>query len=225
MRRPRLRLPSLLLVCLCGSLCGVAALAVAGAHADTSSPSPAASYSPTATPTPTPSASPTAAPASPELVAWCTKWHRLASRQRVRVDRLRSCLGRGRLRALPGRPTGDAASDWAAYGRTCKRLAHRWWAEHKRDWRRIVDPRPLVSAAQWKPLLLWVGWPASQLVNAVRCIRRESGGRPWATNGICDGLFQIHRCHHLRNAFNALVNARYALVLWRAQGWSPWVTM
>jgi hypothetical protein len=38
-------------------------------------------------------------------------------------------------------------------------------------------------------------------------------------------LFQIHRCHHLRNAFNALVNCRYALQLWRALGWKPWTTM
>ena len=29
----------------------------------------------------------------------------------------------------------------------------------------------------------------------------------------------------VRNAFNALVNCRYALVLWRACGWQPWTTM
>jgi hypothetical protein len=186
------------------------------------SASPSPSYSATATPAPTPSASPTA---SPELVSWCAKWHRLAGRQRVRVDRLRSCLGRGRLRALPGRPVGDAASEWGTYGDRCKRLAYRWYTESKRDWRRIVHPSPLVSAAQWRPLLVYVGWPVSELVSAVVCIRRESGGRPWASNGYCFGLFQIHECHGLRNPFNPLVNCRYALVLWRAQGWNPWTTM
>jgi hypothetical protein len=89
----------------------------------------------------------------------------------------------------------------------------------------MVHPSPLRNAGQWKPLLRWVGWPVSQLRNAVTCIRRESGGRPWATNGICDGLFQIHCCHHLRNAFNALVNCRYALRLFLSEGWSPWTTM
>jgi hypothetical protein len=86
-------------------------------------------------------------------------------------------------------------------------------------------PHPLVSAAQWKPLLLYVGWPRSVVTYAVTIIRRESGGRPWATNGFCDGLFQINRCHHLRNAFVAIVNCRYALALWRACGWWPtWTT-
>ena len=201
-----------------------AALAVPGAHADNSSPSPSpsASVSATPSPSPSPSASPTA---SPKLIAWAVKWHRLAGRQRVRLVRLRACLGRGRLRARPHRPPSDAASDWAAYGGLCKRLARRYSVELRRDWRRIVDPRPLVSASQWQPLLQWTGWPSCELANAVTCIRRESGGRPWASNGFCFGLFQINRCHHLHDPFNPLVNCRYALQLWRADGWRDWTTM
>ena len=201
-----------------------AALAVPGAHADNSSPSPSPSATVSATPSPSPS--PSASPsASPQLIAWATGWHRVAGRQRVRLVRLRACLGRGRLCALPHRPSGDAASGWAAYGGRCKRLDYRWYAESKRDWRKIAHPSPVVSAVQWKPLLRWVGWPSSQLANAVTCIRRESGGRPWASNGFCFGLFQINECHGLHDPFNPLVNCRYALQLWRADDWRDWTTM
>ena len=57
-------------------------------------------------------------------------------------------------------------------------------------------------------------------------MKRESGGKRTASNGICDGLFQINRCHHLRNAFNALVNCRYAWrLLQSVRRWYPtWVT-
>jgi hypothetical protein len=186
------------------------------------------SCAPTSTlsPSPSPSGSPGAsATASPQLVAWATGWHRVALRARVRLVRLRACLGRGRLCALPHRPSGDAASGWAAFGARCKRLDYRWYNESKRDWRRIAHPQPLVSAVQWKPLLRYVGWPVSQLDDAVTCIRRESGGRPWASNGFCFGLFQVNECHHLHDPFNPLVNCRYALQLWRADGWRDWTTM
>ena len=227
MRSPRNHPVPVRLLCV-AAVCAALGAGVAGtvprAHADIASPScaPTATLPPSPSPTPSPSASPTA---SPKLIAWATGWHRLAGRQRVRLVRLRACLGRGRLCALPHRPTGDAASDWSAYGARCKRLDYRWYAEGKRDWRRIVDPQPLCSAVQWRPLLRWVGWPASQLANAVTCIRRESGGRPWASNGFCFGLFQINECHGLHDPFNPLVNCRYALQLWRADGWRDWTTM
>ena len=81
-----------------------------------------------------------------------------------------------------------------------------------------------MSASSWRPLLIYVGWPRNVIGYALVIIRRESGGRPGATNGFCDGLFQINRCHHLADAFDPLVNVRYALRLWRADGWRDWTT-
>ena len=223
MRTSRLILVALAIACLGG---GTAVWLSAHPALGDSSPSPSASASGTVSPTPSATPSPSATPtASPALVAWSRHWARMAGRDRRHVDGLRRCLGRNVVRALPDRPSSDAASGWAAYGGRCKRLDYRWYAESKRDWRKIAHPSPLVSAVQWKPLLRWVGWPSSQLANAVTCIRRESGGRPWASNGFCFGLFQINECHGLHDPFNPLVNSRYALQLWRADGWRDWTTM
>jgi hypothetical protein len=223
MRPPRLLPVCLAIACLGGGAAvWLAAHPALGDSTPAPSASPSASVSPTPTATPRPVSRPTA---SPQLIHWSRHWARVARRDRIRVDRLRACLGRRPVRHLPAAPRVDSRASWAAYGDTCRYLAKRWVRESKRDWRRIVAPTPLVSAAQWRPALLYVGWPAAQLRNAVTCIRRESGGRPWATNGICDGLFQIHRCHHLAHPFDPLVNCRYALRLWRAQGWTPWTTM
>ena len=208
------------------------AVAVSGAYADSSpSSSPSPSGSPSATPTPNssgnPSVGPTVAPASPELVRWARHWARLARRDRLRVDRLRRCLGRRAVRAIPVRPSGVSADVWAAYGHRCKRLAKRWFADSKVDLRRILRPR-LVSAASWKPLLRYVGWPASQLANAVTCIRRESVGRPWAYNPSgCAGLMQLARCWWAGkfNPYDPEANVRCGLAIWRAEGFRPWVTM
>lgn len=220
--RPHAALPLALLAVLCCALCGGALAALA--HADTASPSP--SVSPSASPSPIPSASPTPAPAGMAVVTWAAKWQRAARRDRAQVVALRRDLGRPGPGPLPRQPLRSASEDvWTVYGHTLKRDARGARREAAADRRRIVAPLGS-SAARWRPLLLLVGWPAAQLHNAVRCITLESGGRPWATNGFCDGLFQINRCHHLSHAFNALVNCRYALRLWRACGWYPtWTTM
>jgi hypothetical protein len=226
MRRPRTILVALLVaVCCAGG--GGAWLAVASA--DTPSPSPSASPSASVQPTPSASGSPVVFPtASPELVSWCAKWHKLAARDRRRVDRLRRCLGYRDARPLPGRPVSGASPEsWERYGHTCKRLAHRWAAERPRDLRAILHPK-VVSAASWKPLLHFVGWPASAIPDAITCMRRESGGRPRALNPSgCAGLFQEARCWWAGrfDPFSPLANVRCALAIWRREGWSPWVTM
>ena len=197
--------------------------------ADTPRPSPSPSPSCTVSPSPSPSPSPSASPtASPQLVSWASGWHRVALRARVRLVRLRACLGRGRLCALPHRPSGDEASGWAAFGARCKRLDYRWCTESRRDWRRIVDPQPLRSAVQWRPLLRYVGWPSYALSDAVTCIRRESGGRPWASNPSgCRGLFQLNTCWWAGkfNPYDPEANARCALQIWRREGWRPWTSV
>ena len=224
--RPRKALLVVLLASLCCALGGGTWLIVAAAHADTASPSPSASG--TVQPSPTPSGSPSAAPtASPQLVAWATGWHRLAGRQRVRLVRLRACLGRGRLCALPYRPSGDAASGWASFGARCKRLDYRWRPEIPKDLRAILHPH-LVSAGSWKPLLVYVGWPPSAIPYAITIMRRESGGRPWASNPSgAAGLFQLARCWWAGrfDPYSPLPNARTALAIWRREGWRPWTSM
>ncbi len=91
--------------------------------------------------------------------------------------------------------------------------------------RRMCRP-PGTGAGRWLALGKFVGWPRSQWRNLVTCIRRESSGNPRASNGICDGLMQIHRCHHIRNVFDPLVNLRYGLRLWKRTGWAAsWTTM
>ena len=226
MRSPRNHPVPVRLLCV-AAVCAALGAGVAGtaprAHADRASPSPSASGS--VSPSPKPSGSPGAsATASPKLIAWASKWARLAGRNRRHLDRLRGCLGLHCAAAVPRRPVERLPRDWTAYGSRCKRLDYRWYAEGKRDWRAIRYPK-LVSARSWRPLLRFVGWPSYALSDAVTCIRRESGGRPWASNGFCDGLFQINRCHHLNDPFNPLVNCRYALQLWRADGWRDWTTM
>ena len=222
--------PRTILVALLAALCcawgGGAWLAVA--HADTGSPSPSPSATVSPSPTPSPSVSPTPAPASADLVAWCLRWHRLAGRDRARLGRLRACLGRGRLRALPGRPSSDAASEWSAYGHRLKRLAHRWAAERPRDLHAILCPKD-VSVASWKPCVRYF-WPADEVGNCLICISRESGGRSWAVGpgGACVGLMQEAECWACKWHYDRTCgwqNIKYGYEIWLDCGWSAWVTM
>ena len=220
-----------LLALLCVALGGGARLAVAGA--DTASPAPSPSPSPSVSGSgspsaaPSPSVSPTIAPASSATVAWAGRWARLAGRSRARVARLRRCLGRSAPRPLPRHParsSGEAA--WHVYGRSCRRSNGRWHAEAARDLRSVLHPR-LVSAASWRPLLRYAGWPASVIPYALTIMRRESGGRPTALNPSgCAGLFQLAGCwwRGKFDPFDPLANVRCALAIWRREGWSPWVT-
>lgn len=226
--RPRTLLISLLALLLC-ALCGGAVAALA--HADTATPSPSPSGSPSCTvsPSPSPSGSPSASPtASPQLVAWATHWRTMAARDRKHVDRLRTCLERHCARPLPRRPLlTDAAGPWQRYGRTLRRLARCWVKERPRDLCAILHPK-LISAASWKPLLRFVGWPETAIPDAITCMRRESGGRPAAYNPSgCAGLFQLARCWWAGkfNPFRPLANALCALHIWLREGWRPWVTM
>ena len=231
MRASRLILIALATLCLGGgaAVWSGAVPALGDSPSASPSPSPSASCSQSATPTPSPSASPAPVAAPAKLVSWACKWAKLAARHRARVDRLRRCLGRRALRPLPARPdrAGESAL-WTAYGKHCRKLARVWWRESRVDYRRIVAPSPLRSASQWRPLLLYVGWPSSALDDAVTCIRRESGGRPWAYNPSgCAGLFQLAGCWWAGrfDPYSPLPNARTALAIWRREGWRPWTSM
>ena len=164
------------------------------------SPSPTATASPTAStsPSPTPTATPTAPPpASSATVSSARLAHRHASHARKRYAFDRWCLGWKAPVALPCAPPRSASDAvWRSFGKRCATLSAKFRRRSRACVARMERPHPLVSAAQWKPLLLYVGWPRSVVTYAVTIIRRESGGRPWATNGFCDGLFQINRCHH-----------------------------
>jgi len=194
------------------------------------SPSPTMTASPTASGSPSPS--PTASPSPPPpacsaTVAWAHKWQRAAKCRRARLDFALRCLRRHPVAALPVTPLRSACeSDWHAYGASCKRLAGSYMKQLGATVYRMAHPHPLVSASQWRGLLLWVGWPKRIVPYALVIIRRESGGRPDASNGICDGLFQINRCHGLRHPFDPKTNVTYAWYLLRCvHHWYPtWVT-
>ena len=223
--RPRKALLVVLLASLCASLGGGSALLVARAHADSPSPSPTATLSATAAPAPSPSAS---AAASPKLIAWASKWARLAGRNRRHLDRLRLCLGKRAVRAVPRQRTDWSAAAWGVYGGRCKRLDYRWCAEGKRDWRRIVAPK-LVNVTSWRPCVRYF-WPASLVSDCLLCIGRESGGRPRAVGpgGMCIGLMQESACWANLWHFDRACgwqNIKYGYQIWKRCGWSAWTTM
>ena len=187
MRTSRLIPVGLAIVCL-----GVGAAVWAGAHpalgdsTATPSASPSASVQPTPSATPSPSATPTASPA---LVAWSRHWARLAGRQRLRVRRYAECLGIKRsLRALPARLLRSAPkASWAAYGRTCKRLAHRWYAQSQRLGRLLAHP-----VAVGRLLAAQHGWTGGEWSALYVLWTRESTWRVDASNGSCWGIPQAN---------------------------------
>ena len=163
--------------------------------------------------------------ASTAVVRWATSWQAQAAKNRRALNRTRACFGlsaKARPPASPGRTA--SGEEWKSWGRQCKHLAVRYHQSFVALHYRLLHP-PGTGAARWWPLARFLGWPSSQRANWVYCVAHESGGHPRASNGICDGLMQINRCHHLANATDPLVNVAYGLRLWRAEGWGPWVTM
>ncbi len=77
-------------------------------------------------------------------------------------------------------------------------------------------------------------FPQDQWEKAFNVSWKESRWSPTASNGVCFGLFQMHRVHQARAAelglswdavrTNADANTRLAADVWRHQGWRPWVT-
>jgi hypothetical protein len=227
--RPRILRTTLLVALLAAVFCSVlGCLASASSRASaTSSPSPA--------PSPAQTILPGSHAVSPAVARWAVHWFRQAERNREHVLRLRRCLGeRGRYGLLPLPLTPLAGDDaWRAWGRDCRRLARQFERDRRHDLRLILHPR-LVSAASWRPLILYCGWPRCEAGNVVRCIRAESGGCPRACNGPCRGLMQLHSCWwHGRwhfDPFDPWQNVRHGLLLWRLcggprGGWNQWTTM
>lgn len=68
-------------------------------------------------------------------------------------------------------------------------------------------------------------WPCSTALRVEWC---ESRNRPTATNGLMEGLMQIHLPSHRRrlqageSLFDPDVNLRVAYEIWSEQGWRPW---
>jgi len=77
-------------------------------------------------------------------------------------------------------------------------------------------------------------FPAAQWEKAFLVSWKESRWVPTASNGVCFGLFQMHRVHRARAAElgftwaeatrDPRTNALMAADLWRRSGWRPWVT-
>ena len=151
-----------------------------------------------------------------------------AQKTRQKLVRLRVCLRWSTPPSVPSPPKRTSTvKAWRNYARHMRTLVRSWQGDCARAKSAIVHPH-ISSAASWKPLLRYVGWPASQIENAVTCIRRESGGNPNAHNASgASGLYQLMP-RHWRGRFDPYDperNARYALMLWRKSGWHPWVTM
>lgn len=165
------------------------------------------------------------APVTKATARWVYHWHDLAVRARTSANHWRSCHSKGRLAPIKHPPAlGVGQQAFRAAGASYKALARKYFAEVRSLRARALRPGGY-GASRWLPLARHAGWPASQEAALVTCIWRESRGDPRATNGICDGLLQLHRCHGVRNVFDPLVNLRAGLRLWRASGWSPWTTM
>lgn len=196
-------------------------LVLTPAAAETASPSP----SPVTSDTPFPSPSPTVTPAPASTVRWALGWRRAAVRRWTTYNQARACLGlEHKLFAAP-RPARSAdKATWMRAGRRWKAMARSFPERTAYLVYRMKHPGGS-GAARWWPLARWVGWPSSQRGNLITCIWRESRGNPRATNGVCDGLLQIHRCHGLEHPFDPACNLACGLRLWRGGGWSAWVTM
>ena len=111
---------------------------------------------------------------------------------------------------------GAGALAAPAYAREAHH-SHLWHLEH---------PGGPASGTKWIPLAKYVGWPASACHTLAGVIWNESSGRPWADNGVCRGLTQIHECWaplflkvtghpYFWGIFNPEFHLRFALYIWR----------
>jgi hypothetical protein len=183
--------------------------------------------------TPSPSPSPSVSPSSttPRLVGpvwkeWCLSWHRRAIRQRVLLAKAKWCFSLDSPVPVPHGPRNQVWSDWVNFGVRCKYLAHRFHERFLTLRYRMAHPTPLVSYTQWKPLVLW--YFGDEWSTALRILRAESGGRPWASNGQYKGLFQMgshwYSGYWHFSPYNAEANTKYAHLLRHLCGWSSWTT-
>jgi hypothetical protein len=210
----------------------IMALAAAASLVLLSAPRTAVGETPVPSPLPSssPDPEPTVTPAGADLVRWALAWRRAAVREWNKWNRARSCLGLPRRYFDGRRPERSAPAEvWREAGREWKHRVRpggaRTYQERTRALVRRMKRPGGSGAARWWPLARWVGWPAAQRANLVRCITLESGGRPDASNGYCFGLMQLHRCHAVASPFDPEANLRGGLRLWRASGWVPWTTM
>lgn len=154
---------------------------------------------------------------------WALGWRAHAVKNRKPLPRLAYCLGISGPAKVPARPSLAASPRaWQRFGARCKSLAYSY-VRLRQTWRQRVLHPVVVSAASWRPLALWVGWPKSSLATLVIVIRGESGGVPTARNGSFVGLMQIW-CEHApwADLTNPLTNLAVGLQLWRRSGWAPW---
>jgi hypothetical protein len=218
--------PYLLIVALLGAIalaCLLAAPLARGDGSPVASPAPVSSPAPT----PTPSAAPRQIVVGGAWWQWCLKWQAQARENRRGYAHARWCFGYGPPDAVPSRPTGRRLDRWVAFGQRCKHLAYRFHRRLGVLRERMRNPRPLVSAYSWRPLVLW-WFPASQVDYALIIMRRESGGRPTARNlaSGCAGLYQLAPLwwRGRYNPYDPDTNVRLAVTIWRSSGWSAWVT-
>ena len=157
---------------------------------------------------------------------WALHWQKMAIKQHGKVVRHTDALRWSRPQAVPR--AADYAS-WREYGWACKRLAVYWRdvripALH----RRIVRPGGH-GVARWAPLLRYCGLPEREMARALRTMRRESRGDPWARNrgSGAAGLYQFMPpwWRGRWNPYDPLQNAHHFVrVIERPGGWRHWAT-
>jgi len=162
--------------------------------------------------------------------AWARRMHRAARHARKHARALGIRLPAS-LRAFlkrsvsPGAARSATELDWKSYGSECKNATLALRRYVKKTWRRIAHPKRIINARTWLPLLRHEKWPKAQIPTALKVIRRESGGQPWAIGGgSFYGLFQIYEGFNTGgwDLCDPVVNVRLALQLYHRSGWQPW---
>lgn len=163
-------------------------------------------------------------PISDANMKWARHWRTVALRNCKYENRLRRCLCLG-PRALPRYTEPDyPGGPWREWGRKWRVIAQQSWKRCLALHHRITHPRG-TSVARWLPLAKHVGWPVNTWSTLLRVMGRESGGRPWAQNGVFHGLLQIWTAHAPGwDLFNPHINLAIGLQLWRRLHWTPWAS-
>ena len=157
--------------------------------------------------------------------AWALKWEKQAKKNERHARQHGKFMGHnGRLPwYLSYEISRSDFETWKDYGYRIKRRSYSLSKRIKRTWRLMRYPNWRKRGANaWIPLARHAGWPTKALPMLRKVIRRESSGNPRCVTGAHIGLMQISRRHTRCNLFNPYTNLRYALKMWRRQGWRPW---
>lgn len=178
-----------------------------------------------ATPSPTvPDPAPTITP-EPLHTAWALHWRAQAVKNRRPLPRLAYCLSVSKPTVVPARPSLTASQRvWSRYGQRCKTLAVEYVKDAKRLRQRLWHP-VIRNYTNFRPLVRWY-FDRGEDAIALPILRDESGGSLAASNGPCQGPWQLHSCwwrgkFHI-NPHDPVASTRVAAWLQNAAGWDSW---